>query len=364
MEEMLQIIKSELETWHYEFFEPSGYDDCLTSHNSSLIQDYLQDPNSDSVNEFWEDWDTSYDVEYVENELKKELSNKGYSDEEIEEFFEEEEDTIRDYIFDYCNQSGRSLFEKYFANSGDFTYTYFIGDMEDETSIEDLICPAYNIHSVDDVEEQIDYSSQKALRYGLLLGYSIEELYKSYLSEDAKEHSTYEDLRTIAVNDLDYTTLYFAFRMRSKEIVELREVLKNWDIVSFTQWEWWTIDTSVGSGGMHNWLNFSDREFVFNWGNLVIDEETWAYPYYDRVVGTSADYWDIIIVAKNKWEEIPNATNNLLVEAERYRQQKDQFRKTGCGGPSCNYVNLHTTSYNNNYPAWWTCEKCGKFFID
>mgnify|MGYP001642964821 CR=1 FL=1 len=361
MEEMLQIIKSELETWHYEFFEPSGYDDCLTSHNSSLIQDYLQDPNSDSVNEFWEDWDTSYDVEYVENELKKELSNKGYSDEEIEEFFEEEEDTIRDYILEYCEQSWPVLFKKYFEYSGDFTYTYYIGDMEKDTSIEDLICPKYDINSLDDIKEKIYEQDARALRYGLLLGFSIEELYKSYFSEDAKEHSTYENLKTIAVNDLGCSSVYFAFSRPSYEMINLREMLENWGIVSFTGWEWWTIDTSVGSGRMHSWLDFSDHEFVFNWWNLSIDEETWAYPYYSRVTGTSAASWYIGLIESSNWEKIPNKKNNLIVETRIYREQQERYRQTGCGGSSCNYFFLHTTTYNNNL-AWYTCEKCGKFF--
>lgn len=364
MEKMLQIIKSELETWHYKFFEPSSYDDCLTESSSEVIQSFLQDPNSDSVLDFWMDWDNSYDFSYVESALKEELSRKGYSDEEIEDFFDKEDDNIRDYIYEYCDQSWLDLFKKYFERSRDFTYTYYIGDMEADTSIEDLICPAYNIHSVENIEEQIDYYHQRALRYGILLGYTIEELYKSYFSEDSKEQSTYKDLETIALNDLDYATTYFAFRMSSKEILNLRNVIENWDVVRFTKWEWWTIDTGVGSGWMWSGLDFSDREFVFNWWRLTIDEETWAYPYYDKVVGTSAEYWDVELIEKHNWEEIPNEINNLVLEATRYRAQKEQYRKTWCGWISCNIFTLHKTSYNNDYPAGWTCSICGKFFID
>ena len=361
-QKMLELIEAELKGMNYKFFQPTSYNDCLTSDNSLLIQDYLQDPNS--AEDFCWDWDTTYDEKYVEERLKESLSEKGYSEEQIEEFFEEEEDNIKDYIFSYCSQPWKEVFAEYFSRSKDFSYTYYIGDMEEETSLEDLICPKYNINSLDDIEEKIFEQDTRALRYGLLLGYSIEELYKSYFSEDWSKNDIYPKLATIAVNDFRFTTLYFAFRMSSKDIINLRRTLKNWDVVSFNKWEWWIINTSEGGGWMHEDLDFSELKFVFNWGKVTIDEETWVYPYYAEVKGCPAEYWSISIVEKSKWEEAPNTVNNLLLETAKYRQQKEQYRQTGCGGADCSVFSLHQTTYRNDYPAWWTCKICGRFFID
>ena len=152
-------------------------------------------------------------------------------------------------------------------------------------------------------------------------------------------------------------TVGILFKPDAQELIEALSDKRDWEykitftdpmiaIMDKTQWSWgyarfkWKITLSL------------------NVECIIVDACSFGYAITD--VYWNDDLWDSEFIIE-KWRA--NKIVKVDPEISKYAKWDSQLKMGICDADDPRF-DSHETEYRNAYPAWWTCKKCGRFFID
>lgn len=302
-----------------------SFDDNLES-----IQTAIHSQCMDSIYEKTDDWfwdNESDSVQYIIDELKKELSGD-YSEDEIEEIFEDNEDAIRDEIY----------------------------NRDDSTPIDDLIRNTSDPVMFYDLCVDIDdvgYDSE-------MLKDNI-RIIKKTLGILQKNHD-YDKRLTMMIQQASYGgRLVVFFRGDIKQMIDTGE----YNTIQFVNPEIAVIDTFNGSGDNTD-MDGIKFEVPYNPENVFIDKLI-KYNYTYEVCGMSSNWCEgtgVHFMHKNKRKAKEQKSSSLHAELAVEEMYNKTFKEGGCTFGDMDIRRHRNTPYRNDFPCGNKCTKCGTFWID
>ena len=211
-------------------------------------------------------------------------------------------------------------------------------------------------NDVSDPLNELIKRTRASFRYDLGIDiYSEEDLYPAYVK--LKRFGVeLETLRRIRINALYPWELYL---IRHWYLDELK--YDNQDKYITIDWKLALLNTSEGSWRYdEKWS--SSITLQRNPKALVLDWIEWGY-WFTNIFGEPEEWWVSFSdkaskYIRTKWETKSSSKNKQIKEfKELYKQGK-------CSPYDSNMRRHRNVSYDNGYPAGFTCKDCGRFWID